>query len=100
MIHSNGKTNGALTYDGVIYGGFWDTIKRLWKDGRHPKDHTLISGVSYAGFRKTYEVGEGFVMYPDLPWQRPGHVCELWKKDTSEELQTGRNGANTCSYLS
>lgn len=94
------RSAGSLTYDGVIYAGPWSTIKALWKEGRHPRDISLISGSDWAGFRTTYEVGEGFVIYPVSEWQHPGHVCELWKKDTSEELQTGRNGYNSCSGLS
>jgi hypothetical protein len=86
-----------ITYNGRMYSG-WDAIRNHWKKGTHPRDISLISGCDVAGFRKTYEVGDGFFMYPDKPWQSPGHICSL-EEEKEDDLHTGRNGSNSCSFF-
>jgi len=57
-----------MMYNGETYSG-WQAIKYHWKKGTHPRDISLIEGTGYAGFTMQYQVGDGFVMYPDRPWQ-------------------------------
>ena len=86
-----------MTYNGQTYSG-WQAIKYHWKKGTHPRDISLIEGTGYAGNSTTYEVGEGFVLYPMKPWQSPGHVCCL-EEEKECTLHTGRNGSNSSSYI-
>ena len=86
-----------IIYNGLEYAG-WRAIKYHWKKRTHPRDISLVQGTGYAGNSTTYEVGEGFVLYPMKPWQSPGHVCSL-EEEKEWTLHTGRNGSNSSSYI-
>jgi len=74
----------------------WDAVKYNWKKGIRGK----VSGSATLHEHTKYEVGEGFILYPSLIDQVPGHICDLFPPAKEENDHRGGPYRKDYSILS
>jgi len=73
----------------------WQAVKINWKRGvRGP-----VSGHAVKGGIKTYEIGEGFILYPHNTHRWDGDICSL-EPDPEDTQNTGGPYRSDYSILS
>jgi len=74
----------------------WNAVKYNWKRGVRGEVH----GCATEHAHKKYEIGEGFILYPDLIDQEPGHLCDLFPEVQEETENRGGPYGKDYSILS